>query len=264
VIRSEVGPPNGPNYRKAKHGVYSLLVNLYKRFYSYFTAYNELEARSLELLGFPKERIILLPPMVDFEKFSSLGKNRALDNMLTIGVMARISPEKGVHRVIPMLQEILRRNPNAVRKFKFILAGRIDNENYAQSILTKLRNMLGSSLIYMGEVASPYSFYENVDVVLVPSLIETGAITVLEAMATGKCVIASNIYPINLYINHKVNGCLFNTVSEAAEIILDILEQRLDIKSIGKEAQRYAQKHDYKTVCKRLEEIYYQATQAHV
>jgi glycosyltransferase involved in cell wall biosynthesis len=258
VIRAEIGAPKELNFVKTKHGIYSKLINMYKAIYDYITVYNQLEAKSLELLGFPKEKIVMLPPMVDFKKFSSLYGSHE-NSLASIGVIGRISPEKGIHRVVPIIKKVLKNMPSANHRLKLILAGRIDDEVYARRVLADLRSLLGSRLIYLGEVAPPYSFYRNVDIVVVPSLTETGAIVVLEAMAAGKYVVASNIYPINLYISHGQNGFLFNTPSEAAEIILDILEGRINNKSISKEAQEYAKKHDYRIICQTLEKIYHRS-----
>jgi glycosyltransferase involved in cell wall biosynthesis len=257
VIRAEIGAPKGLNFVKARYGIYSILTNMYKGSYDYITVYNRLEAKSLELLGFPRERIIILPPMIDLKRFSSLYSIHGKNSSMSIGVISRISPEKGIHRVVSIIKEILKNMPDASRRLKLILAGRIDNEEYARRVLTDLRNLLQSRFIYLGEIAPPYRFYKSVDVVVVPSLTETGAIVVLEAMAAGKCVVASNIYPINLYITHKLNGFLFNTPSEAAKIILDILEGCVDIKSVSKEAQKYAKEHDYRIICRTLERVYY-------
>jgi glycosyltransferase involved in cell wall biosynthesis len=65
---------------------------------------------------------------------------------------------------------------------------------------------------------------------------------VLEAMAAGKCVVTSNIYPINLYVSHVINSFLFNTPSEAAEIISNILAESVNIEHILAKAQEYAKK----------------------
>ncbi|MGC9106681.1 MAG: glycosyltransferase family 4 protein [Infirmifilum sp.] len=256
LIRAEIGPPNGLNFFKAQRGIYSLLISLYRKYYDYFTVFNEVEAKSLELLGFSRRNIIILPPTIDFELFSSLQKKN-IDDFITIGTIARISPEKGVHRLVPIMKKILENKPNFRRKIKLILAGRIDNSKYAEKVISNLRNILGSGFTYMGEVAPPYEFYKNVDVTVVPSLTETGAIVVLEAMAAGKCVIASDIYPINLYITNGRNGFLFNDSGEAAKLIIDILEGSVDLKSISTEAKKYATKYDYKIVYRKLEEIYY-------
>jgi glycosyltransferase involved in cell wall biosynthesis len=255
LIRSEVGAPGGLNFIKSRHGIYSTLVNAYKDNYDYVTAYNRLEAESLELLGFPRERIVILPPMIDFKVFSSL-RSIHEDSSLNIGIIGRISPEKGIHRALTLVKELLK-GLQGEGEFKLFLAGRADDERYAKKVLTGLRDLMGSRFIYLGEVAPPYGFYKCVDVVIVPSLIETGAITVLEAMAAGKCVVASDIYPINLYISHGLNGFLFNTPREAAKILLDVLEGCVDLESISKEAQRCAEKHDYRVICQALENVYY-------
>jgi glycosyltransferase involved in cell wall biosynthesis len=256
VIRSEIGQPHGSNFTKAKKGIYSTLVNIYKNNYSYVTAYNYLEAKSLELLRFPKSKIVLLPPMIDFKMFSSLRKPP--EHMLNIGVIGRISPEKGIHRIVPIVKELMKDIQGTGNKFRLILAGRADEREYARTILSSLQKLLGSKFIYLGEVASPYNFYKMVDVVIVPSLIETGAIAVLEAMAAGKCVVASNIYPINLYISHGINGFLFNNFHEATEILRGILAGSINTGSISAKAQEYAKNHDYRVICKVLEQIYRQ------
>ncbi|MCC6056340.1 MAG: glycosyltransferase family 4 protein [Desulfurococcaceae archaeon] len=258
VIRSEIGEPQGLNFTKAKKGIYSTLVHMYKNSYSYVTAYNYLEAKSLELLGFPRSKIVLLPPMIDFKMFSSLRKPP--DHILNIGVISRISPEKGIHRVVPIVKELIKDTQSTSHKFRLILAGRADEGKYASNILSSLQKLLGSRFIYLGEVALPYRFYKMVDVVIVPSLHETGAIAVLEAMAAGKCVVASNIYPINVYISHGVNGFLFNTPSEAAKIVSNILTGSIDIERVSAKAQECAKNHDYRVVCKVLEQIYCQGS----
>jgi glycosyltransferase involved in cell wall biosynthesis len=240
VIRSEIGQPYGLNFIKAKRGVYSALVHIYKRNYSYVTAYNHLEAKSLESLGFPKSKIVLLPPMIDFKMFASLRKPP--DHILNIGVIGRISPEKGIHRIVPIVKELIKDTQTTSHKFRLILAGRADEEKYASAILSSLQKLLGSRFIYLGEVALPYRFYKMVDIVIVPSFTETGAIIVLEAMAAGKCVVTSNIYPINLYVSHVINSFLFNTPSEAAEIISNILAESVNIEHILAKAQEYAKK----------------------
>jgi len=233
-----------------------MLVNMYKGSYDYITVYNQLEGKSLELLDFPKERIAILPPMVDFDLFSSLHSDHE-NSLISVGIISRISPEKGIHRVVPIMREVLENMPDAGRRLKLVLAGRIDDQNYAKRVLANLRSLLQSRFVYLGEVAPPYRFYKNVDIVIVPSHAETGAITVLEAMAAGKYVIASNIYPINLYISHGLNGFLFNTFSEAARAILNVLGRCINTKSISSEAQKYVKKHDYRIVCQRLERIYH-------
>ena len=257
LIRSEILYPGSPTFLKARSNgtMYSWLTDIYKKCYDYYTAYNELEARSLELLGFPKEGIVIVRPMIDFDKFSRLSKPKFGDEV-SIGVIARISPEKGLHRLIPIMKSIKGSSPEVLKKIRLLLAGRIDHQRYAFQVLTSLSKLLKERFVYMGEMAPPYEFYKMIDVMIVPSITETGAISVLEGMAAGKIVVASDIYPINLYIKHGCNGFLFRSYEDALKIIHRIVSMDVELKDIATRAQDYAQKHDYKTVCQTLEKIY--------
>ncbi|MEM3390430.1 MAG: glycosyltransferase family 4 protein [Thermoproteota archaeon] len=256
ISRSEIGPPNGLTFTKAgrKFSVYSLLIKVYKDLYDYITVYNRIEAESLLELGFDERKIVVISPMIDYHKFSRLAKSGLRsEGEIILGSISRISPEKGIHRLIPLVRSIKR---CGIKKFRLLLAGRVDDPSYGYRVLQMLQNQLEDRFVYLGEVASPYKFYRMVDVVIVPSLIETGAISVLEAMAARKVVIASNIYPINLYIDHAANGFLFTEISEAVDFIESILEGNVSTEEIGKKAQNSVRQYDYRLVCSRLEHIY--------
>ncbi|MEM3885435.1 MAG: glycosyltransferase family 4 protein [Nitrososphaerota archaeon] len=257
LIRSEISHPDSLTFLKAgnKGTIYSWLTSIYRKYYDYYTVYNELEIKSLELLGFPKEKITIVKPMIDFDKFSRLSKSEYNDE-ISIGVIARFSPEKGLHRLISIIKNIKNSSPETLKKIRLLLAGRIDHQRYAFQVLTNLSKLLKEKFIYIGEVTPPYEFYKMIDVMIVPSITETGAIAVLEGMAAGKIVIASDIYPINLYIKHGYNGFLFRSCEDVVEILRQIVGMNIELKSIVAKAQRYAQKHDYKAVCQTLEKIY--------
>ena len=257
LIRSEISHPGSLTFLKAqsKGTIYSRLKNYYRKYYDYYTVYNELERKSLELLGFPKEKIITVKPMIDYDMFSRLNRSK-FDDEIFIGVIARLSPEKGLHRLITIMKKVKNSSPEILKKIRLLLAGRIDHQSYAFQVLTNLSKLLKEKFLYMGEVAQPYKFYKMIDVLIVPSLIETGAITVLEGMAAGKIVIASDIYPINLYIKHGYNGFLFRSPEDTVKILHQIISMGSELKNIARRAQEYARKHDYKIVCQTLEKIY--------
>ncbi|MEM4847377.1 MAG: glycosyltransferase family 4 protein [Thermosphaera sp.] len=257
LIRSEISYPGSSTFLKAqsKGTIYSRLINYYKKYYDYYTVYNELEKKSLELLGFPKEKIVIVKPMIDYDVFSGLSKSE-LNDEIVIGVIARISPEKGLHRLIAIMKKVKNSSPEILKKIRVLLAGRIDHQRYAFQVLTNLSKLLKEKFFYIGEVAPPHKFYKMIDVLVVPSLIETGAITVLEGMAAGKIVIASDIYPINLYIKHGYNGFLFKSSEDVVKILHQIISMGSEFKIIARRAQEYAREHDYKAVCQALERIY--------
>jgi len=253
IIRSEVGPPYiGENFKKAR--ILKPLLLLIKRNYDAVTVYNDIEAESLRLLGFPDEKIIKLPPMIDFSKFSKLSKDESKTSIVNIGTMSRLTPSKGIHFLIPLLRDLCKTKsvPN-----RFILAGRIENKPYASRILIELRKILGEKFYYLGEVADPLSFYKRVDVVIIPTLYETGAISVLEALAAGKVILAHNIYPINLYIKDSFNAFLYNNLEEAKKKLTFILDNFEHLKQIKFNANETAKMYDYNHICASLEKEYY-------
>ncbi|GEM_PF-1183125 len=255
VLRSEVMYPGSMNFHKARKQYYILNL-MYRRLYDFVTAYNVVEAKSLEMLGFPRGRICLLPIMIDWNKFHSCIKSFEHDEIV-IGTIARLSPEKGVHRLPKIMYLLKNLLEETKRKYRFVLAGRIENKKLSKLVIKKLKEILREKFEYLGEIAPPYPFYKKVDIVLIPSLTETGAITVLEAMAAGKVVIASDIYPINLYIQDRVSGFLFRNEHEAAKILSEILRGKYSIQTLQSKAINYAKRHDYNTICAKLENIYY-------
>ncbi len=251
ILRTEIGPPvsevNG--YKTIFGQIHASmplrgLLRFYDRSFDYFTAYTTDEIESLKLLGIRNEKIVLLPPMIDYDSFRPLALTRR-NETIRLGCISRLDRIKGVDRLIEPLDRLSREESD----FVFLLAGRIETEQmaYGQGILVELRNRLGERHFkYLGEVAPPHKFYGMVDVVINPSRFETGAIGVLEAMAAGKTVIASDIYPMNKYITHGRDGFLFKD-EETLHSILEGLHE-INTSEICERAAVKARDFDYKGI----------------
>lgn len=250
VIRSEISHPGARRVRRGLT-IFRPLTELYKVFFDVITAYNKREAISLEILGFPREKILLLPPMIDAIHFRKA--IRKPGDRLVIGTISRISPEKGLHE-IPKILEIL--DNIGGKDYEFILAGRIENIYYGNIVIKRLKRLLKDRFIYMGELRDPLEFYSKIDVFLFTSTIETGAIAVLEAMAAGKIVISRKIHPVDLYIEDMVTGALFETPIEGAEKLYSIINNTREIYRMQRNAIERALHHDYRVLCKKLEKVY--------
>ena len=238
---------------------YSVLVKLYKKNFKIFTAYTDAESKILKSLGIPHDNILILPLMIDYEKFSTIHR-QIEQNQISFGTIGRIATVKGIHRIADIFEYVFRKNIASLTEFNFTLAGEIIDTIYAKTVLSRFRKILGKKFEYMGEISPPDLFYSKIDVVIIPSIKETGAIAVLEAMSSGKVVIASNIYPINRYIQHGYNGFLFENVIEASTIIIRIINgDEADIQQIASRAKRTAKFFDYRLTCQLLEKAYLRA-----
>jgi glycosyltransferase involved in cell wall biosynthesis len=92
--------------------------------------------------------------------------------------------------------------------------------------------------------------------VLIPSTSETGAIAVLEAMASGKVVIASDINPIKEYIQHGRTGFLFRHEEEVCSYLKRLIGSPDLIMEIGTRASESTKKYDWQLLIRKYEEMY--------
>ncbi len=104
-----------------------------------------------------------------------------------IGVIGRLSPEKGTDRAIRMLPGLLAKHPNA----ELHLIG----DGHERGALQQLASRLGvaDAVRWCGWQADTRPFYEMLDTLLLPSRTEGLPNVVLEAMAMGVPVAATNV-----------------------------------------------------------------------
>lgn len=167
---------------------------------------------------------------------------------ITIGYMGRFTHQKGVHRIIDIVVRLL----NDHNDVKVVFAGQYNIE-YA-NIIKELKKHDGFK--YLGFLPSSIDFYSHVDIVLVPSLYESGSIVVLESMAAGKAVIASNINPHTEYIEHGVTGFLAKTDEDFYKYCVELINNRELIHKIGRNANIRAKEYDWENIFTKVEEMY--------
>lgn len=238
-------------YSKAKSArCYRMLLTYPYKIASAVYAYSNLEKRYLVDLGVQVNKIWIIPAGIDFGKFSRNSTVHKKD-IVTIGYIGRFCVVKGVHRIIPALCTILREEKNV----RVVFTGILEDIRYANNVMSPLKKFGGFE--YLGNLSMfPARFYGMCDIILVPSISETGAITVLEAMASGKVVIASDINPIKEYIQHERTGFLFNNEKEVYLYLKKLINDSDLIKEIGRRARKEAEKHDWQIVIRRYEEMY--------
>lgn len=124
------------------------------------------------------------------------------DTILRFGVLANITKEKGYFDLITLSRKLTKLEI----KHKFIYAG-VDKLNGAFN-LAVTENKLEDSFEFLGYIEDKTSFFENIDLFLLPSYLEGMPTVILEAMSFGKPVVASNVGGIPELITNNVNGLL--------------------------------------------------------
>ena len=106
---------------------------------------------------------------------------------------------------------------------------------------------------------APYSkdlpfYYSACDIVAVPSLQEGFPVVVLEAMASGRPVVASRVGGIPEAIETGSNGILFEpgNVCELTQALVTLLDNECLRRKMGREARLVAEsKYDWKKIADR-------------
>ena len=208
--------------------------------------------------------------------------------ILKKGKIKFIAPSKTLAKC---MEKILKTNvkviPNGVDipskktayKNVILFVGRVSEENGLQTIIGHLNKIKEYKVLVLGEGAlkkeleekytnvtflgfqNPEKYYKEASIALVPSIWKTNApYAVLEAMAYGLCVIASDDEGITEMIEHKKTGLLFKRCDEKdfGEKLDYVLKNPKEIKTMGNNARNYAKEiFDWGKIVKEYEKIYH-------
>jgi glycosyltransferase involved in cell wall biosynthesis len=103
--------------------------------------------------------------------------------------VARFDPKKRREDLIKALPRVVEEYPD----ISLVLTGRGPEKEQIQNIAKKLG--VASNVFCIGFVENPQSVYYHADIVLLPSISEGFSIGMLEAMAHGKPIVATDIPP---------------------------------------------------------------------
>lgn len=148
-----------------------------------------------EYLGIPPEKFRVVPLGIDTRDFPTPNELVAArpDTTPTIGYLARLAPEKGLHVLVEAFIEL--RNREATRDVRLEIAGWLGENNraYADAEFAKLRAAgLQDHYNYAGSIdrQAKVAFLQRLDVLSVPTTyLEPKGLFVLEALAAGVPVV---------------------------------------------------------------------------
>ncbi|MER3417636.1 MAG: hypothetical protein C4343_00570 [Chloroflexota bacterium] len=119
-----------------------------------------------------------------------------------VGVVARLEPEKGHPTLLAAWPEVVRRCPKAY----LLVVGEGSQRGALEALATKLG--IVDRVVFVGRRDDIPAVTAALDVAVLPSYREAQGLVVLEAMALGRPVIASNVGGIPEMIEDGVSGLL--------------------------------------------------------
>jgi glycosyltransferase involved in cell wall biosynthesis len=152
------------------------------------------------------------------------------DNYINVINCARLTEQKGQIHLIRGFKTVVENNDN----IRLYIVGEGELEQDLKNEVNRLG--LQSYIFFLGYVDNPLEITNSMDIVILPSLWEQFPITVLEAMALSKPIIASNVNGIFEQLNDC--GILIKPGSEEeiARSILNLSVNGEFRKELGKKA----------------------------
>lgn len=183
----------------------------------------------VELLGKGTHRAaFLMGRGVDSEKFSP-AKRTVDDDVVRLGFVGRLRPEKNVRMLIEIEKELLKRGKTG---FSFLIVGEGNERTHLEE---KMRHAEFTGFLE-GEALS--EAYANMDIFIFPSETDAFGNVAQEALASGVPSIVSDKGGPKYIINHGETGYVAKTNEDYVNFAIELMddrEKRLEMGRKGRE-----------------------------
>lgn len=199
-------------------------------------------------------KIRVLPAGVEINLFSSKDDSpQAKQDYFEIGYIGRLSPEKNLETLILAFADF-RQSVNAPSRL--ILVGDGESRAPLEQLVERLK--ISEEVIFTGFRTNVKPFLSTFDVFILPSNVEGTPISLLEAMAAGKAIIASNLPSIREIVTNGKDALLFNSnnIGELTDALLRFHANPELRKKLGANAKKTVMDYDVNKVFEKLVQLY--------
>ena len=213
-----------------------------------FVVFSDYYAEYLgDLLEIPEHKLHRVPLGLDTEDFQScrstsaeLDSRSPVDSPLTIGYLARLAPEKGLHVLVDAFLE-LRKKPG-MEQACLKIAGWLGDQHqaYVDEQFAKVREAGAETVVeYVGSVdrAGKIDFLKQLDVLSVPTIYqEPKGLFVLEALAAGVPVVQPRHGAFPELLERIPGGLLVNPndATDLSEKLAELLTDLPRCRELGR------------------------------
>jgi len=241
---------------------YDLMIKFALKSADAVIAPSRLVAEEAIKAGAPASKIHIIPNGVDIEKFSSdrVNANTAKD-MLGLNttehvvlIVANFRPVKGYRFLVEAIPLILKDVPKTV--FLFIGDG-----PEKPKIVRRIKELgVSDKAIFVGSVSPELMplYYAAADIFVLPSISENFPLTVLEAMSSGKPIVATSTGAIPELVHEGVSGIVVKPMDSAAlaKAIIKFLMDPSLRENAGRLSREIAKKYDWNVIAEKTLSLY--------
>lgn len=179
----------------------------------------------------PSKFKVIYPPF-NLDKYNAVfspgGIERKSEGFPSLGYIGRLSEEKGLHYLIRSLPRIRNKFPS----LRLLVAGAGEMEDSFKMLAKDEK--VDDCINFLGFQHNPFSVLKRIDLLVVPSRTDGCPIAIVEAMASGVPVLASNIGGIPELITEETGRLVPpKDINALAAAITDLLEQPEEMLEMG-------------------------------
>ena len=200
-----------------------------------------------------QSQIYVIQNGIDFEDIHNVQPHKSIEypSILFVGGLSKVKGIDTLLNAVPIIRK-------KILNLCLYIAGSGPEENKLKELVKELNieenvNFLG----YVSEIEK-YSYYKSADVCVFPSIYEPFGIVLLEAMACGKPVVASNVGGIPFVVEEGKTGLLFESgnVEDLADKIMTILKNEKLREKMGEAGRERAKEFTWDKIAERTVEVY--------
>jgi len=244
-----------PGYSERFKSLYGILTPIIKMIWknAAFVISNSKGLRQLALLSDPNRDIGIIPNGVDTEMFHPSEETETKE-YFEILCVSRITPRKGIRFLIKALEKFIVENP-------YVHLTIIGDGNEKESLENLVRGLgLAHNVTFKGLIPHDHlpEEYRRADVFVLPSLNEGMSNTMLEAVASGLPIVATQTGGSDELVCDGANGLIvrMQDSDDLAEKLSTLIKQEQMRSEMGKKSRELALTLSWESVAKQYVGLY--------
>ena len=199
-----------------------------------------------------KTKIYVVPPGIDLKNFKRLSLK--LHNPIRLLFVGRLAKQKNIPLLIKSFKKIIDNNDFNI---ELHIVGEGEDKNKINQLIKTLK--LENKVVLHGRLPEKrlYEIYSNSDIFILSSIYESFGIVLIEAMASGLPIVASNILAVRNVVENNKTGLLVKlTPEDFAKAIEKLLNNSQLREKLIKNGLEEVKKYNWDKTVSKFEWIY--------